>query len=103
VSAWCLWQHRKVLKRNRTDARAVYGLGRSNGFSPDPIVRLRNPGFPHRGFFASASLAGRLHICIPIVPTHLATQRSWALDTHAREVSLFDVPRIPALNLRRAE
>ena len=28
------------------------------------IVRLRNPGFPHRGFFVSASLAGHDHMCI---------------------------------------
>jgi hypothetical protein len=50
LSAWCLWQHRKVLKRNRTDARAVYGLERSNRLSPDPIVRLRKPRFPPPGF-----------------------------------------------------
>ena len=49
LSAWCLWQHRKVLNRNRTDARAVCQIGRSNGFSPDPIVRLRNPDFPPIG------------------------------------------------------
>src|SRR6202030_3059127 len=36
--------------RNCIDARLVCHIGRSNGFSPDPIVLLRNPGFPHRGF-----------------------------------------------------
>ena len=35
------------------------------GCSPIPsIVRLRNPGFPHRGFFVSAPLAGYYHIGI---------------------------------------
>ena len=31
------------------------------GCPPTPsIVRSRNPGFPHRGFFVSATLAGHL-------------------------------------------
>jgi hypothetical protein len=39
----CFW--------NRTRARGVVRQDDSIGVPPTRIVRLRNPGFPHRGFF----------------------------------------------------
>jgi len=93
-----------VLKRNRIDARAVCQIGRSNGFSPDPIVLLRNPGFPRPGFLP-------FQRCSPVATRSVSRscRRAWRLDessalhTDAREVPLLDVPRIPARNLRRAD
>jgi hypothetical protein len=50
--------------RNRIDARAVCGPGRSNRVLPSPDRPLMKPRSPHRGFFRSATLAGHHHICI---------------------------------------
>jgi hypothetical protein len=58
---------------------------------------------PDRGFCRFSGVRRSRPFCIPIVPPHLATQRSYALHTHAREVPLLDVPRIPARNLRGAD
>ena len=49
--------------RNRNAPDDVGLLGRPPEVSPTPsIVRLRNPGLPHRGFFVSAPLVGYYHI-----------------------------------------
>src|SRR5260370_42637269 len=85
-----------MLKRNRTDARAVCQVGRSNGFSPGPDCPLAKPRFPPTGVSAVSGVFGGLdQICIPSVPPRALT--------HVREVPLFNVPLIPARNLRPAD
>src|SRR5438105_219385 len=53
------------MMRNRNACDHVGQLGRLPQVPPTPsIVRLRNPGFPRRGFFVSAPFVGHHHIDI---------------------------------------
>jgi hypothetical protein len=68
------------LKRNRTDARAVCQIGRSNGFSPGPDRPLAKPRFPPTGVsVVSATLTGHHHIGVA-APATETDQRSRALQ-----------------------
>jgi hypothetical protein len=75
LSAWCLWQHRKVLKRNRTGARAVCLIGRSTGLSPGPDRPLAKPRFPPTGVsVVSAVFGGHDH------SVSRSCRRTWRLN-----------------------
>jgi hypothetical protein len=59
---------------------------------PDPIARLRNPGSPHRGFFASAPLTGRHPTRHTYAQDRDSTKLGWA--ALCKMSLFFDLPVI---------